>query len=335
MRTFFYMPPLKTITGGMYVIADMARQLLDAGWQSALVVNSSSQFQNVNWANLPQIPIDTLKLEPDDRWFVPEGWPNALIHGLQAKAQCCVYVQNWAFLLGQLPPGVTWNQLPLRMISVSDPVALFIYETTSITAPIIRPAIDSSIFFPDSSKKIDKKIRIAWMPRKNKGLAKQIQQAWASRACAFSLPECEWVEIQGCSREGVAKILRECDVFLATGFPEGCALPPLEAMACGCLLAGFAGMGDWDYMRQALPGGYKPSFPLREVPWGANGFYAADADILGALLCLEAAVITSKERNENFAALRESGFQTAAYYSYQRQASEVLKLWEDEAFWAQ
>jgi hypothetical protein len=85
----------------------------------------------------------------------------------------------------------------------------------------------------------------------------------------------------------VAETLRACHIFLATGFPEGCPLPPLESMACGCLVAGFAGFGGFDSMRQIDPGGFAPSVPLRDVPWGGNGCYAADHDVFGAAACLD------------------------------------------------
>ncbi|HQF31505.1 MAG TPA: glycosyltransferase, partial [Hyphomicrobiales bacterium] len=41
---------------------------------------------------------------------------------------------------------------------------------------------------------------------------------------------------------------RSADVFLALGFPEGFALPPLEAMACGAAVVGFTGGGGREHM---------------------------------------------------------------------------------------
>jgi glycosyltransferase involved in cell wall biosynthesis len=80
--------------------------------------------------------------------------------------------------------------------------------------------------------------------------------------------------------DDVAKTLGTCHLFLATGFPEGCPLPPLEAMASGCIVTGFAGYGGWDYMRQAAENGYAPRFALRETPYATNGFFASDGDVM-------------------------------------------------------
>ncbi len=50
------------------------------------------------------------------------------------------------------------------------------------------------------------------------------------------------------SQTEIAEHFREADIFLAIGYPEGFALPPLEAMACGCAVIGFTGGGGLDHM---------------------------------------------------------------------------------------
>ena len=141
----------------------------------------------------------------------------------------------------------------------------------------------------------------------------------------------EFAPIAGLSPDGVAEALRGCHVFLATGFPEGCPLPPLEALACGCLVAGFAGFGGFDYLRPIGPGGYMPPVPLREVPWGGNGFYAADNDVFGATLCLEAAAKLWIEGGPALTAALESAAMTAAAYTPQAQQKALAAIWSSLA----
>jgi glycosyltransferase involved in cell wall biosynthesis len=50
------------------------------------------------------------------------------------------------------------------------------------------------------------------------------------------------------TQDGMVAAYRQADVFVALGFPEGFSLPPLEAMACGCAVVGFAGGGGLDFM---------------------------------------------------------------------------------------
>ena len=59
--------------------------------------------------------------------------------------------------------------------------------------------------------------------------------------------EFEIVEIKNKTEQQVARILRDSLVFLSFGFPEGFSLPPAEAMACGCIVIGYHGMGGAEF----------------------------------------------------------------------------------------
>lgn len=184
---------------------------------------------------------------------------------------------------------------------------------------------DASFFYPRQCK--DKKtIRVAWMPRKNKGLAEQIMQI-CSRLDKANRPRIEWVKIQNKTLSEVATLLSSCQIFLASGFPEGCALPPLEAMSSGCLVVGFSGYGSWDYMRQAIPDGYMPRLQLRPVSWAGNGLYAADGDVLEAALLLHKAVEMVRNDSPQYAAIRSQALLTAAAYDKTAQREEVRSVW--------
>ena len=330
MRTFVYMPSLERISGGMAVIAQVAKSLQACGFDVALAVEGSLPAA-LAVGHLPIININELPLSPEDRWIVPEGWPRALRPALAAGAQAALYVQSWAFLHGLLPEGADWRSLGARMIAVSEPVGQFVAATTGLQAPIIRPAIDPGLFHPGAAPKAGKAPAIAWMPRKNKHLAKQIRAIFSARLALRGLPQPRWIEIDGLPPAKVAGLMRMAGIFLATGFPEGFGLPPLEAMACGCLVAGFAGMGAWDYMRQAIPSGWTPPISLPALPHGPNAFIAADGDVWGAAMALEAAydALLTGEADK----IRETAIATAQAYSPARQQAEALAVWNDEAFW--
>ena len=84
-------------------------------------------------------------------------------------------------------------------------------------------------------------------------------------------------------------------------------------------------------MRQALPGGYAPWWPLRPVPWGNNGLFASDADVVGAAFALERAVRFIHAGGRELAAIRGEGRTTAAAYASQKQCSDLLALWRRAA----
>jgi glycosyltransferase involved in cell wall biosynthesis len=57
------------------------------------------------------------------------------------------------------------------------------------------------------------------------------------------------VPITGMPEQQVADVMRESSFFLSTGYHEGFGLPPAEAIACGCIVIGYDGMGGREYFR--------------------------------------------------------------------------------------
>lgn len=325
-RTFIFLPPLRTVSGGLAVLADVARHLAALGHDVRLVLREANVSQLALPGGLPTVGLAATGLGPGDVYLVPEGWPNALAPGLSAGARCLVYCQNWAYLWNGLPEGVGWDRLPVTFLAVSDPVARFLEAATGTLPPILRPAIEPARFFPPPAKPALGPVRVGYMPRKNKALAAMIRRLAEARAGRVGLAY-EFIPIEGLPPDGVAEALRGCHVFLATGFPEGCPLPPLEALACGCVVAGFAGFGGFDYLRQAGAGGYVPSVPLGAVAWGGNGFYAADNDVFAAGACLEQAARLWLAGGEALEAVLESARLTAAAYGPGEQLRSLQELW--------
>lgn len=330
--TYFFLPPLRKATGGLAVLHQMATHLHDAGVDVALSPREDKYWKPEFSKTVPVTGWQHIKLKPEDIWVVPEGWISGLTPGLQSGAKCLLYVQNWAYFFSGLPEGVTWDQLPVSFAAVSDPVSWYIHEATGQSAPILRPGIDLSRFSPQPTRQTST-IRIAYMPRKNKALASQIRALLESRAKRLSTPNVEWVEIHGLSPDEVANRLRSCHIFLVTGYPEGCPLPPLEAMACGCFCVGFAGLGGFDYMRQSAdhPGEAKPWFPLRETPWQGNGLWTADADVMATTLALEKAIHAAAGNTPLYTETVQAALDTARHYSIESQRRSVISLWESFA----
>ena len=77
---------------------------------------------------------------------------------------------------------------------------------------------------------------MAFMPRKNAADVVQVLNLLKFRG---ALRGFELAPIHGQPERQVAAVLGEALVFLSFGHPEGCPLPPLEAMACGCVVVGY------------------------------------------------------------------------------------------------
>ena len=72
----------------------------------------------------------------------------------------------------------------------------------------------------------------------------------AIKTLGYSAKKVQFTILENQYSQGeIADFFRDADVFLAIGYPEGFALPPLEAMACGCAvvrLSALPGVGDWN-----------------------------------------------------------------------------------------
>jgi glycosyltransferase involved in cell wall biosynthesis len=90
---------------------------------------------------------------------------------------------------------------------------------------------------------------IVYMPRKNKEHALFVFAILEklNGSHGFKIEE-----LDGLSESNLAQKLQKSSIFLSTGFPEGFALPPAEAMACGALVVGYHGNAAKEYMHSNL-----------------------------------------------------------------------------------
>ena len=105
-------------------------------------------------------------------------------------------------------------------------------------------AIETNVFLPAGAKRR----QIAYMPRKNEADAAVVaallqQQSWWQGW--------ELVPIHKRSQAEVAQILQQSLLFLAFGHPEGFGLPVAEALACGCAVVGYSGLGGRELLKLA------------------------------------------------------------------------------------
>jgi glycosyltransferase involved in cell wall biosynthesis len=107
----------------------------------------------------------------------------------------------------------------------------------------IHYSIDPALFYFEPNKKR----RIALMPRKNEFEMKQVVMLLDARGL---LKGFEIARIHDQSHEQAAVTLRESMIFLSFSTFEGWGLPPMEAMACGCITIGHDGGGGREFLRE-------------------------------------------------------------------------------------
>jgi Glycosyl transferases group 1 len=115
--------------------------------------------------------------------------------------------------------------------------------------------------------------------------------------------------LEGLDHRGVADALRAAPIFLNFPIREGFPLPPLEAMACGCIVIGYSGRGGDEYL---LP---DCSFP---VPEGDSIEYAR---------VVETVIDEYTKKDERLAAISRAAIDlVSTEYTMDRQDREAVEV---------
>lgn len=93
------------------------------------------------------------------------------------------------------------------------------------------------VFLPQNSVK---KYQISYMPRKNSRDSVIVSSLLANQPL---LKGWRLKTIENLDHSSVITVLQESLVYLSFGHPEGFGLPVAEAMACGCSVIGYTGLG--------------------------------------------------------------------------------------------
>ncbi|SHN70629.1 glycosyltransferase [Desulfovibrio litoralis] len=337
MRSIFFIPHIDKTSGGLnniYTIIELLQSLNYNVAFSSLEENSLA-VKNAKEKNLPYIPWNELNLNEKDLFIVPEGFPNIIPFGLKHGARTIVYVQSWHYLLEVLPENVTWKQLPVEFLAVSRPVEWFIQEVFNLKSlGVLPPAVQTCFFETQNSRA--KHLRIAFMPRKNRNLTQQIQQICMAKLANNPKIKIEWLEIANKTQAEVAKILSTSDIFLNTAYPEGFGLPPLEAMATGCIPVGFTGFGGLDYMSNValencpsvVNNIINVTINNNQTTFPENGFYVPDGDILSAALVLSEAIQLKYNNPKRWQELIINAQTTARAYNLEQQRKHIQEIWK-------
>ncbi len=118
-----------------------------------------------------------------------------------------------------------------------------------------------------------------------------------------------WIRIDNMNEAKVAEILSESAIFLSTSIYEGFGLPPIEAMACGCVVVGFHGDGGLEYASSD------------NAFWCEEGNLVECARTLGQVISL----IINEDKIVN--KVKDKALEKAGEYSFDRQEEELLDFW--------
>jgi hypothetical protein len=167
---------------------------------------------------------------------------------------------------------------------------------------VVRAFADERIFRPG-----EKSRPISFVPRKRHMEAAAIRALFRRLHPAHAGDR--WTAIDGAAETAVAQAMAASQVFLSLSRLESVGLATLEAMASGCVVAGFTGIGGRAY---ATP---------------ENGFWVDEDDCFAAADALARAVSLVKVGGPALARMREAAQEAARQWSYATFRGELETAW--------
>ena len=227
-----------------------------------------------------------ISLDPDyDVIILPETYVPIVNTIVDENIPRIIFNQNSSYTFGlssqeYYKPSVISSLYNLSSIKqvwcVSRHDFLFLRRYFSLPSEKLR-LITNALDVDPLPEFVSKKRQILYMPRKNSVDSAIVMNFFKDSEFAAS-----WSvkPIVGLSHDQVIKLMQESLVFFSFGFPEGFGLPVAEAMACGCAVIGYDGLGGrelFQFARQ-FPG---LCFPIEYRDWHAfiDAFTAFDNNL--------------------------------------------------------
>lgn len=288
----FYCPAMNTPSGGIGVLLRLARSLKDNGYkikvwyeprfdQKASMEASNKAKKRIDlfdkfyptWVDFSISDLDfaplgndneieftngdkilatPLKVETQDFFLIPEGFPNIMEKTAQVSCKRIVLAQSWLYVLSGLQNGQTWQSLGIKdVISVPDAITEFLDTIMpGLNIKKIRQGINRQFFQPPS-KRSEKYPCIGYVNARDS--IGQLKLMNMIKMFYMANPQFRWVkfvELSNLSREEFAERLKTCAFVLYADDVAGFGTLPLEAMACGTHVIGWAAFGSKEFIKQ-------------------------------------------------------------------------------------
>jgi hypothetical protein len=296
--------------GGIGVLYDHVGALRRNGFDASIVHVKPNFRYPFGAPDVPALDASSgLRLSRDDVVVIPEDHRIALRSCRNVGCRKVLFCQNHYYIFDALDAGEAWRDYGISgYLCVSAPIRDALTTWFGVEADIVRPGVDPIFFDASVSRGKSSPVTIACMPRKARD-AFDLVRGLLATVCGTAGPV--WREIDGMPRDEVARILHAAHVFVSLGRYEGLGLPPLEAMAAGCLVVGFAGGGGLDY---ATPD---------------NGVWVRDDDpwALAAALRETLDGLADPQARAALLAKRGAGQATAQRYTRARFEEDLVRYW--------
>ncbi len=303
MRIVYLSWPAAEIAGGIKIAFRHVEALREAGVE-AVVATADAEPPGWFQTTAPTIALSAVSRGEDVLVF-PEnhhgllktfgGWPNRKV----------VFCQNQFMVFRGLGGCRSYADFGVSGLLCAGQAAADYCRMRFPDTPIevVPVCVDQELFHFQR----EKKLQIAYAPRKRTMEAGFIRDLFLARNPDFS--SVPWIEIRAATETQLAAVLRETAVYLALCRFEACPLTILESLLCGCITAGFTGLGGREYTTER------------------NGFWAEEDDCVGCAEQLARAVRLVERGGAMYRDMLEAANLTARQYSRQALAKRLAAFW--------
>ena len=309
-KIYYLCPDFSPPSAGTRRLYRHVEHLNRFGFEAFIVHNKKGFVLSWHGHHVPVVWMeDKLRLNKDDIIVIPEGMSQVMRSTQDLPCARVAIVLNWAHIYPNLPRGENWSDYGICFgITPSPVIKDFLEWSMGLQVDLIANYVDTEKFTYKPEKK---KRQIAYAARKDLSgeILRSIFEKNAERLKGY-----KWVLLEDLSEDEYAKTLVESKMFLGTSPQEGVPTAVLEAMAAGCIVVGYAGVG-----------GSKNMIGTGEKQ---NCFLVENGDIPGLGRELER-VIGGEEHGEGYAAIIKNAVETAGQFGDYEREGESLNAYFD------
>lgn len=304
MNAIYYCTRRGAASGGEAVNEDHVLALRELGYRAYLLYIEDAQIGHFA-SRAPVVRAgSSMAFAPHDVIVVPEPWRLHIDGFAPMNVKKVMHCQNPYYLFNGVDDVSQIAQKGISAVITCSDYTTGLLRRIGYDGPMqtIQPAL-SALFKSSSAKKQ----QIAYMPRKREYETSYVKGLF--RSIYPELRSVPWVPIHNMSLEQCAATLGESAVFAAFSHIEGLGLPPLEAMASGCVVVGFNGLGGADYSTSQ------------------NGFWIGEGDHLAFAHGL-AEGLRAASQPEWYASLLLHAQATASRYCSDHFKGDLKRFWD-------
>ena len=271
-------PDLKKPIGGIKQLHRVAELISSLGYSCHLIQEDELfkpiWFKSTASAVSKDVFFNDISLESDeDVMTLPETYVPIVATLVDKNIPRIIFNQNASYTFGLEPNkyykpsaiAALYNFPSIKQVwCVSRQDSRFLRRSFALPPNKVR-LITNALDIQPLPQFVRKKRQIVYMPRKNSCDSSIVMNLLMSSELASSWSIKPIVDL---SHGDVIELMQESLVFFSFGFPEGFGLPVAEAMACGCAVIGYDGLGGRELFHQACQfNGI--SFPVEYRDWYA------------------------------------------------------------------